>query len=79
MKNNFIDRVNEDEALNKIFAKIEEQEGCRIKRICRSANHEGKMYFTAVMVNYTLVEVALKGHLIPAISEPVIEVEIEAF
>ncbi len=79
MRNNFIDRVTEDEALNKIFEKIEAQEGCKIKRICRSANHEGKMYFTAVMVNYTIVEVSLKGHLIPAISEPIIEVEVEAF
>ena len=79
MRQNFIDRIDQDEALDKIFEKIEEQQGCKIKRVCRSANHEGTMHFTAVMVDYTIIEVALKGHVLPMISEPILEVAIEAF
>ena len=79
MKQNFTERINQDEALDKILEKIEEQQGCQIKRICRSVNLEGTMHFTAVMVDYTIIEVALKGHVLPMISEPILEVAIEAF
>ena len=68
---------SKDDAIKSIVKKVEEAEGSKMQRICRSAVYEGTFYFTIIMENYRMVEVSLKAadfHGLPAL-----DVDIEAF
>jgi hypothetical protein len=63
----YFEEVNKDEALQTIIKTIEEKQSSRMKRIIRSATHDGKFYLTMVLENYEIVEIELTasrfGHM----------------
>lgn len=73
------EEVRKEEAINAIFKKVEMGEGSKVKRLARSAQHEGKFHFTAILENYKLVEITLNASTVKIMGQPTIEVDIEVY
>lgn len=74
----YFDEVEtDDDALLEIISRIEEQHGCKMRRIARTAQHDGKFYVTLILRNYELIEVTITasniGHLVA------LECEVEVY
>jgi hypothetical protein len=63
----FFEEVHKDEAFQAILKQIENAHNSKVKRIPRTAQHEGKFYFTVLLTNYELLEVTITagrlGHM----------------
>jgi len=75
----FYEEVTRDNAIQSMFARIEKEHGSKIKRIARSAEHEGNFYFTVILVNYELLEISLNPLGGYFMGKPALNVEIEVY
>lgn len=73
------EEVRKEEAINSIFKRVEQAEGSKIKRLVRSAQHEGKFHFTMILENYKLVEITLGASSIKMMGATTIEVDVEVY
>jgi hypothetical protein len=75
----FYEEVTTDNAVTKMFQRLEKEHGSKIKRYVRQAEHQGSFYFTLILENYELLEVTLNPTGGYFMGKPSIEVQVEVY
>lgn len=72
----FFEQVKKDEAFQEILQQLEKRHCSKVKRIPRTASHDGKFYFTVILENYEMLELTLTGGRLGHMAALEVEVEV---
>lgn len=73
------EEVTEENAVQKMIERFEKEHGSKVKRIPRTAQHEGNFYMTIILENYELLEVTLSPSQMFVMGRPSINVDVEVY
>jgi hypothetical protein len=73
------EEVTRDDAVKKMIERFEKEHKSKVKRIPRTASHDGKFFMTIILENYEMLEVTLSPSSQYVFGKPSINVDVEVY